>query len=224
MFVPILGEAARQDDLPAVRVGGTRHPEWRSYRAFVAGLERFDELRHLAPGATLRFLLLPRQRGTPTGPVTLHVRGETMALPVPVAADGSFELYRHEALLNDAAELVLNRKGGQLYWRPEVRSPGVPAGMRRLGDLRLECAVRWAIEQGDLPYLMRKVFEAAGGPCNSGEIRLMYRGPLPLRTVTLIDGQRRAQLVPGRIDPRLGEYAPPLDDTDWPDDTLLQFD
>lgn len=46
--------------VPSVTVSGTRDPVDKSYRRMIKGMDRFERERALAPGATLRFRLLPR--------------------------------------------------------------------------------------------------------------------------------------------------------------------
>jgi hypothetical protein len=58
---------------------------------------------------------------------------------------------RSEAALDAGGELVLNQKRRNYRIVPEVRTPGLPDNVRRLGDLRLECKVMIAIAKEEIP-------------------------------------------------------------------------
>src|SRR6185295_14686637 len=127
--------------VPTVEVPSTRTPVDKSYRKMLQGVERFGREHALAPQASLRFRLLPRQPGTDMRGIKLKVVGDTTAKPVAIAADNGFTLDYDAQLWREDAAVLANRKTLSMTWRAEVRSPGVPEGMRRLGDLRLECLV-----------------------------------------------------------------------------------
>lgn len=218
-------ESAAPPDAPqVVYVAASKDPEWKTYAAFAAGLELHEQLRHLAPQAPLRFILRPQRRDASYAGVTLQLKGDTTSIPVPIAPDGTFALPYSEAALADNAELMLNRKKGTFRWRPDIHSPGVPDNARRLGDLRLECEVRWAIEQHELPYLMRKVFNAAGGPCHSASIKVDFLSGRPIAAMRLVAPGRRVALPAALIEHEGRIFMPPLHETSWPDDALVEFD
>src|SRR5687768_18457460 len=120
---------------------GLRNPVAKSYRRMVAGMERFEKRHHLAPEATLRFKLLPRNRQTRMEGVTLDIEGRTFFKNLEVAPDHTFTLPRDATALKENASVMPNRKAGTMTWRAEIRTPGLPPDTRRLGDLRLECEV-----------------------------------------------------------------------------------
>lgn len=207
----------------AVYVVGSKDPDWKTYRAYVAGLDIHERLKALAPEAPLRFLLRPQTATADLAGLTMRIVGENTAIAVPIAQDGTFAMPLDRAAAADGAEIVLNRHKGQFRWRPDIHSPGVPAGARRLGDLRLECEVRWAVEQDEVPALMRGVFNAAGGACHSSQIQVDFLSARPIAAMQLVAGSRHQKVAADRIEPGGQIYSPPLDDTSWPDDTLLEF-
>ena len=73
--------------------------------------------------------------------VELEVAGDSIAIPLKVAPDQTFTLERNRTALKENAQVIPNRKAGAMTWRADVRTPGLPPNVRRLGDLRLECAV-----------------------------------------------------------------------------------
>ncbi|AVR95922.1 hypothetical protein [Pseudoduganella armeniaca] len=207
---------------PVVEVAGIRDPELKAYRTMVKGLDAFDLERPRAPKAGLRFLLRPAAPGETLDGLTLTISGDTVRLPVELAADGGFVLPRSAAALADRAELVLNKKRNSFRWRPDVRSPGVPANARRLGDLRLQCAVQWAIDREALTPQARAALEANGGPCHSPLAHTGFEAPQPLRAAWLREGTRREALPVNRQHTR--RFTPPLADGGWSDDAVVEFD
>lgn len=215
--------AAGQGGIAEVVVSGIKDPDWKTYRAFTAGLDTFDQQRQLAPDATLRFVLLPKKAKASLKDIKLRIAGDTLSIPVPIAADGTFAVPRSEAATRENADLLLNRQPGTFRWRPDVRTPGVPANARRLGDLRLECAVRWTVEEYETPYVIRKLMYAAGQPCLTARIKVDYFAPRAIVAMYLKAGERRVQL-PGDLLEEGGKvYVVPVHDAGWPDDTLVEF-
>lgn len=231
--------------IPSVTVPYTRDPVDKSYRKMIRGMDRFERERALAPAATLRFQLLPRLPTVQLSGVALRVAGDNVTLPVTLAPDYSFTLERNAQALREDAALVANRKTSSMTWRAQVRSPGVPAGMRRLGDLRLECRV--GVEAGlvsnnaALFAWLAEALADADRVCASADGNYLFFADRPVFGVTLHAGARRA-VLPFRMLYAGGTQTPatlpycdcqvlldrsyyaPLWDSRWPDDTLLEFD
>jgi len=209
---------------PAIYVAGTRDPDWKSYRDFVEGMKIFEQQHQLAPAASLRFALRPRTAKATMAGIEMTIEGDGIRIPVPVAADGSFALPRNDAAAEQGAEIMLTKRRNTLSWRPSIHSPGVPQDARRMGDLRLECAVRWAVEQADLLALFRSAINAFGGACSSAAVKVEYISDRPLKAVWLVAGERREMLPAKWIEEEGHVYLPPVHDTSWPDSTLLEFE
>jgi hypothetical protein len=208
-------------------------------------MDLFEQKRAMAPAATLRYRLLPRQRDTKMDGIALNVLGETVAIPVRVARDGSFELERDAKAIQEDAWVIPNRKVASMTWRTEIRTPGLPPDTRRLGDLRLECEVGM---EADLVSNQRSFLSNPTrrrmGYCTENPARYLYFSERPLFGVTLVHGSRSEtlpvdELYAGSIRRPLsaGELAVcdcevllertfylPLGDRSWPDDTLVHFD
>ncbi len=222
---PALHGAEAEPEMQAVFVSGTKDPDWKTYKAFLAGMKLFDDKKVLAPAAPLRFVLRPRSEGARVKGVTMNIEaGDGVKIPVEIAADGTFALPRDEAAAEKGAEIVLSKKRNTLSWRPAIHTPGVPGDARRLGDLRLECFVRWSIEQADLLALFRSTINAFGGPCTTAAIKVDYISVKPLSAVYLVAGTRREKLADKWIEENGHVYLPPVHDASWPDDALLQFE
>jgi hypothetical protein len=174
------GGAVAQDTTRSVEIQGVRNPDMKSYRAVVAGLDAFEDHHALAPAVTeLRFLLSARA-GTkpPSGdPLYLRIVGNGDPVPVPIAADGTFTIPRVQSAIDDDADLILNRKKGVLKGRPDIRSPGLPDNVRRLGDLRLECQVMVAIAKKEVGLMLNLFINTMAMTSNWCEISVGKNKP-----------------------------------------------
>ncbi len=241
---------AQQAAPPAttVTVSTLRSPVDKSYRKMVRGMDLFDKLHALAPAATLRFKLLPRLQGTNMDGITLKIVGDTLVIPVALAPDNTFTLGRNAIALAEDAAVMPNRKVDSMTWRTDIRSPGLPPGTRRLGDLRLECKVgveAGLVSQG-LPLIgqIANLVSTLLPACDSANENYFFFTDRPLFNVTLVHGQRRVSLPLDRLYAGFSEdpldranmkyfdvevlldrsYYAPLGDPSWPDDTLIEFD
>jgi hypothetical protein len=237
------------DDSDAVTVTALRHPVDKSYPRMIAGVERFEKRRHLAPAATLRFKLLPRKRDTRMEDIALAIVGESFTTHLDLAADHSFALPRDPLALKERASVRPDRKAGTMTWRADIRTPGLPPHTRRLGDLRLECEVGMTagLISNHRPGLLRWLGERfAEGPehCDRMAPRYLFFAERPLFSVILVAGERREALPVDFLyggasrDPDWKDDLPycdcevlmdrayflPLGDPTWPDDTLVHFE
>ncbi|MES2584574.1 MAG: hypothetical protein V4627_17750 [Pseudomonadota bacterium] len=236
--------------IPAVTVSAKANPNpvEKSYRKMVKGVDLFQRENSLAPLATLRFKLLPRKHGTDMNTVTLAVIGETVDYTLPIAADHTFELPRDGQAYDQDAQVVPNRRKLTMTWRTDIRTPGLPPHIRRLGDLRLECRV--GMEAGlisNSSSLLGKLVSAlvdTPAYCDKQEPLYLFFADKPLRSVALVDGARKriwthAQLyAQASGDPGMQDnlsycdcevlldrtYILPLGDSSWPDDSLVEFE
>ena len=237
--------------LPPVSITGSalRDPVEKSYRRMLRGMDLFDRNRSaMAPGAVLRFKVLQRKPGVRLDDLELAIVGRTVEIPIPVAADRTFVLPRDAAAAAEDAVVTPNRKALTMTWRADVRTPGLPPGTRRLGDLRLECQV--GLEAGlvsNSPSWIVRLYDALDTTpayCGRANNEYLYFADRPLFGVTLVAGSRREALPAGRLwagatdDPGLRQDLPfcdcemlvdrtyflPLADASWPHDTLVVFD
>ena len=233
--------------LPPVQVSALRDPVEKSYRKIVKGIDLFEQRRDLAPGATLRFKLLPRTRDTTMEAVELNIVGDRIAIPVRVAADHTFALERSQRAIEEDAQVVPNRRARTMTWRTDIRTPGLPANTRRLGDLRLECLV--GMESGlvsNARSLLEEIARAITdhGYCDRREPEYLFFAERPLWSVTLVHGDRRKVLSVDSLYAGISRapmtrsdlqycdcevlldraYYAPLGDRRWPDDTLLELE
>jgi len=239
---------AAEATAPPVTVTATRNPVDKSYRKMLKGMDLFEKMHGMAPQASLRFKLLPRQRDTRMDGIEVDVAGDSFTDRAPVAADQTFTLDRSQKSYDEDASVRPNRKAGSLTWRAEVRTPDLPPDTRRLGDLRLECHV--GMEADLVSNLLPGIGQIANfllrvtGFCNGREVRYLFFAERPLFGVTLVAGARREVLPVDQLYAGIGQGAIstgdlahcdcqvlldrtfylPLGDASWPDDTLVVFD
>jgi hypothetical protein len=248
-LTPIFAVAQNREAETAVVVEGLRDPVDKSYRRMVAGTKLFEARRAHAPQAPLRFKLLPRNKATRMDGVELDLVGDSFQEPIDLAPDNTFVLPRDARALKENASVRPNRRSGTMTWRAEIRSPGVPAGARRLGDLRLECYV--GMESGLISNKppgvfgwMLDIFAEGAAYCDRLEPNYLFFAERPVWSVTLASGARREVLSVDRLyaaasrDRNLRDVLPycdcevlldrtyfvPLGDRSWPDDTLVHFE
>jgi hypothetical protein len=208
-----------------VVITGIKNPDMRSYRAVVAGLDAFEEYRHFAPLAPeVRFRMQARKKSDgPAEPLALRIVGDddTDAIALPIDAGGFFLVPRNQAAYDSKADLVLNQKKGKFRAQPEVRTPGWPDDVRRLGDMRLECRVRIAIGKYEAPFWIVALVNGimlGSDWCGHEKISWTIATDVPLAGATLVDGDRKVEIkLEGR------EYQAPIGDKSWPDDTRIEL-
>jgi len=159
IFSPHISLAAQdtQDaEAQQVVVTGSSQPALLSYRDMLAGLDAFDEYHALAPAAPeVRFYLKPHKNTSATlDGLTLRIVGDTVVIPVPMREDASFTVPRNATADDENADMVLSKNKNDYSLEIEVHSAGIPDGMRRLGDLRLECQVGVAIAKYEIGFFL----------------------------------------------------------------------
>lgn len=228
--------------------GAAREAVEKSYRKMIRGMDTFERERAtFAPQASLRFKLLPRKPGTDLRHIDLEVIGSTFDFAVPVAPDLSFVLPRDPKAWAEDAVVTANRRRLTLTWRAEIRTPGLPPGTRRLGDLRLECEVGHVAglisNIGPIARLS-ELFVDPQRYCRDPDPMYLFFADRPLFSVTLVDVPRREVLPIDRLyagatdDPGLARDLPycdcevlvdrsyllPLGDRRWSNDTRVEFE
>lgn len=213
------------DEVQVVSVNGIKDPELMSYRTLLAGLDAFEAHHDLAPAApTLRFKLNSLAKDMNPESLSLRIQSDDAAIPVAIAMDGSFQLPRNQLAYEQNADLVLNQKKGSIRGREDVRTPGIPENMRRLGDLRLECQVRVAMAKAEMNMLQRAAITTVlmgTDWCQSKAAKRMSPAPAELKSAILLFGDRRLSL---QIAPDKRYFVAPIADKTWPDDALIEFE
>lgn len=198
-----------------VLVNASKRPFSFDAKAMQRAAAAFNESRQLAPKAPLRFRAIDR---APTGDA-LRIwieRGDTVET---ISTDSDDLLTLPNSAFADGAHLRANRSKESLTLSPEVLSPGTGPNVRRLGDLRLQCRVGWALMIDETPLYIRTSFAMAGGMCKSGKIAYYpyagfrvsnaeWRGITELHTVPVT---------------KTGMYRPPIHDRSISDDAIIEL-
>lgn len=223
---PAAETAAGEEPVAEVAINAIKNPELKPYRVMSAGLDTFDEYRALAPNATLQFQLSRRGeinwfKGSWEG-VNLRLAGSETSLPIPIGKDGRFTLPRSKEAYDDDAELILNQKKSLIRFSVDVRTPGLPANTRRLGDLRLQCKVQMGIGRKELNFAMRAAFNTiflGTDWCSSRNAKFGIALPDWSIGTTVVHGAKRIPVHAYGYN-----VVVPLADKSLPDDALVEFE
>jgi hypothetical protein len=217
------GPALAADEVPSVTIEGVKSPEMKNYRSVVKGMDSFEEYHALAPKAALHFRMRPRRNAAEAliEGVSLKIVGDGEPVAVAVAKDGLFTMPRLQAAYDDNAILLLNRKKDTMQSLPDIRTPGLPGNVRRLGDLRLECKVMVAIAKDEIGFaitLMINSLLLTRDWCSHKEMDMGFKADAPLAAARIIFGQRSEE-----VKFEAHEFHAPIGDKSWPDDTFVEL-
>lgn len=216
-----------QAEVPVVHVPSERAVLW-AYRPLAAGLTAFERQRALAPRGQLRFKLRLTRTHPDLAGASLTLVGEGWESPLPLDADGGFVLPPSERADDDDAQLLISGKRGEFdlksSLRVEVRTPGLPDNVVRLGDVRLECQVNQAIAKKLFGLMTTLALNAAGGMdwCSPRKDNGKYsiRRLEPFTQAVMVEGERRLALYQGA---ERTTHSAPIQDRSWSDDALIEF-
>lgn len=229
------GAAAQDKEAGTVHINAVRNPEKHSYRAILAGLDKFDELHALAPDAPqLLFqartrngrLLDPAllQGGPGVDPLNARLSGDDgYVLPLALDDGGRFQVPRSRPALDADAELRLSKKYSDVRVWPWVRSPGLANNQRRLGDIRLECQVFVAIAKKEAPLhivLFGNAVMHGSDWCafmQDKDSAWDVAMPATLSGAVLRDGERS---IPLRV--KGWRFEVPVGDKSWSNDAIVE--
>ena len=213
-------EATTRPELPGVSVQGESSAtrEQKSVADLLAVLDVFERERsRYAPDAELRIRVLPR-RDLDDDPA-LELRHGSVREPITLDALGRFTVPATWRELPSDAIVRSRLLQGRLAWTVDVRTPSLPPGTRRLGDVRLECRADLyggALARGIKPpafYAAR----AATDVCASRLIHFGFFADEPVFAVDITEAGRRAEW-PYRWmhGSEMGASSPLFGLLDWP--------
>lgn len=116
--------------------------------------------------------------------------------------------------------LIGNRSRTVLSVLPVVVSPGFAGEARRLGDLRLECRVAWALLADD-PVVKARRLPKSPESCGRAGVTVGFRAGGPLARAVLREGDRTAA-VPLADDGV--HYRPPIADPRWGNEATVTLE
>lgn len=205
-----------------INIVAYKNPDRRPYKAFIRAMESNEKFKTLAPMASVNFQLVSLlDKGLDFQNIRLRFVGENVNVPIVLSENGLFHIEKNFEKDADNAELIVSVKSGTSKFTSSVRTPALPSNERRLGDLRLECEMNWAMTKEDLPFVMKAAFALGGGLCHSSKIAVSFSEPKRFKTIWLVDSDRKLKIFGGQSGNR---YAPPLHDQSWGDDAKLVFE
>ena len=224
--------APDKDEAATVHVNAVKNPELHSYRAVVAGLDKFDQMHALAPNVPqLRFQVQAR-RGKPLGaePLVARIAADDFSIPLALDQDLRFSVPRSQAAYDARAELVLNRKKQEARFETHVRTPGLADNQFRMGDVRLDCQVKIAIGKEEIPFWANALVNSIllttdwcswfkGETPKGGDRTWSREAAASLSAATLREGERTLAL---KVDGR--SFRVPIGDTSWGDDAIVELE
>jgi hypothetical protein len=198
----------------------------------------FEQHRALAPAAELKFKVYARTQADAAPSLDLGLMLPGGRQPLVLDAEDRFVIDPAWRALPGRTEVRSRLADGRVTWRPDIRTPGVPDGERRLGDLRLQCHVGFGsgVARGSLLFGFLRLDTS---DCNSRDWSGSSFADRAIFAVTLVHGERRmtlsARLLHGLRDERgplydwgysLRErmFRLPMGDASWPDDTRVVFE
>lgn len=203
-----------------VEISSYRGPELRSYSQMLKGLIAYQEKHSHAPNSELYFILIPKSKEVTRQGLTMRLASDDTSINIPIDAEGKFQLPLLTLKHDDEYDLILNKPKGQFYIKPYVKSANLPEDTKRMGDLRLECQVRWAVERQDVSMVFSsfvKLF-ASGNPCH-GVIKVYFFPPDGVDLITLDAPKKKLSF---EVSASRG-YTVPLADKDISDDDLIHY-
>jgi hypothetical protein len=226
------GAAPAKDEAATVHINAIKNPELHTYRAIVAGLDKFDELHALAPNVPeLRFQVEARRGKELTAvPPAARISADDFSIPLTLDQDARFSVPRSQAAYDAKAELVLNRKKYEARVVPYVRTPGLTDNQYRMGDIRLDCRVKVAIAKEEMPFWANGVINTVllttdwfswfkGQTPRGGDRIWSYGAGAKLSAATLRDADRSLAL---KVEDKT--FLVPIADTSWSNDAIVELE
>lgn len=199
----------------------------------------FEKHHALAPAAALKFKVYARMQAETTQALELGLMAPTGRQPLALDVEDRFAIDPAWRGLPERTEVRSRLADGRVTWRPDIRTPGVPDGERRLGDLRLQCRVGFGsgVARGatGFGWLRSLVID----DCEDRDWSPSNFADQPIFAVTLVHGERRLtlseRLLHGLRDSGAKDYdwgfslrermfRLPMGDASWPDDTRVVFE
>lgn len=236
--------AARESAAPvsSIEVQGVRSPARWPYRAFLNGLDTFDDKRSLSPNGVLSFVLRPTTPLPANASVALDSDVGRQLLPL----EGMhFTVPRVDKLNRRDTELTVavrdtqfdqDRSGSKsAMWAQiveignfplaDVRTPGLPENVFRLGDLRLSCMVTVAVFKEQAPWWFRAAFTGLVRKSNwcdgADSSSFSPRSGRTFVAISMRDGTREQRFT--YPEPR-DQLPLPSAELKWSDDTQLTIE
>ena len=194
---------------------------WR-YQLLQTAQDSFEKrAASQAPGATLTFSL-PKVDAAEANNRVEIVRGDKHIV-LPMVSNTTFALIRDADAAASGAMVVVNRnfaRGEMNHPNVQVRSPGLPDDVKRMGDLRLACAVH--VEMAKAEGLKFRAMLATASMfglsvCDKLEVTAIDAPKGRYDAVIIEDGSRRL------VQPAAQANLLQLGDKNWSDNARISY-
>jgi hypothetical protein len=199
----------------------TKPMAWR-LRLLEKAQDVFDaRAAELAPGAKMTFRL-PKVDAAQGGN-QVEIVGADHRVPLPMVSNTTFALKRGTLAEDSDSMVVVNRNFPQGEFNHplvQVRSPGLPDGVQRMGDLRLACAAQMEMAKAEglkFRAVLATVSLFGFNVCDKLEAAKVEEPKGGYDTVTIEDGERR--LVQSAKD----QHTLALGDKSWSDNARISY-
>lgn len=215
------GDNSAKENIDQVKISALKDPELRSYAQLHKGLKVYSEKQNLAPDSELFFILIPKSKSANLRDLKMRLASDEGSIDIPVDPSGQFKLPLLETKSDDEYDLILNMPKGQFLIRPYVKSAHLPEDTKRLGDFRLECQVRWAIEKQDVSIVFSTFVKlmASGDPCTARTIDVGFYAPHGVETISLNTATQKLSQRTNSYE----RFSLPLWDKEVGDNELVKF-
>ncbi|WP_057298118.1 hypothetical protein [Pelomonas sp. Root1217] len=199
----------------------------------------FEKFHALAPAAALKFKVYARTQADAAPSLELGLLTPAGRRPLVLDAEDRFVVDPAWRQLDERVEIRSRLADGRVTWRPDIRTPGVPEGERRLGDLRLQCRVAFGSGVARGTDFFGGLFSFAIDDCWDRDWSPSNFADTPIFAVTLVHGERRLTLSERLLHGLRDDGGPkydwgyslrermfrlPMGDASWPDDTRVVFE
>ncbi|MEO7581118.1 MAG: hypothetical protein ABIT83_26225 [Massilia sp.] len=208
--------------IATVEVNGLFSTTLASYKTLVAGMDAYARERAMAPASTLYFRIVKTRPTVSFVGLQAELVGPTLRLPLQVDGVGKLTVERNEAALADRASLIVNRRKDAVTLQPAVISAGLAPGVRRLGDLRLQCQVAGAMKR-DAMSLFERRFLSIAALCKSMDVVLPAGVARRYLGFVMRDGARSERNDTRAVSADGNVATIALDDPSWSDESVIEY-
>ncbi len=201
--------------LETVTVQGSPSSTAGTYESLIRGVKAHETRREdLSPHSRLFFQVSKTT-------TALYVEVKDDLIEIPLGSNNTFTLPLENVQPGPWKLLAYGKNGTEIL--PLVESEITREDRKRLGDLRLQCQVLWAMVQPDIAVGTRALLKMSGGLCNSSVVAIYFPTDRKINAATLSHLQTR---FPVKVQVGSTGFSVPLKDKNIPNDAIiaLEFD
>lgn len=218
--------ASKDEAQASVVIASMKNPALKPYRIMAAGMETYEDYKTLAPDAPLYFKL-SRRKGTneaavPWQDIKMRLASDDESKQIPILENGRFVLEKNDKAYDENAELILNQRKSSFGFRPDIRTPGLPNHVYRMGDQHLNCKMEVDMAKKEIGFIFSTLVTTFLMKVNWCESKYeLFSFPLndwAISMKTIIGDQQSVQNFRGK------HFKPAFWDKNISPDTLYEFE